>query len=44
MMANQFPLIGGTLLAREVRGHRAVAETQAGLKCTVPGPRPLQET
>ena len=33
MMANQFPLIGGPLLAREVRGHRAVAETQAGLKC-----------
>lgn len=25
-------------------GYRAVAETQAGLKCAVPGPRPLQET
>ena len=33
MTANQFPLIGGPLLAREVRGHRAAAETQMVLKC-----------
>ena len=32
MTANQFTLIGGPLLAREVRGDRAVAETQTGLK------------
>ena len=36
MTANQFTLIGGPLLAREVRGDRAVAETQTGLKRHLP--------